>query len=74
MLVVVGINEELQMIRVLVIPLMMMVICGVVILAAKQSVHGTADSGWAFIDTKCSSCFSLINEDWIPFFDDRSAR
>ena len=27
MLVVVGINEELQMIRVLVIPLMMMVIC-----------------------------------------------
>ena len=49
MLVVVGINEELQMIRVLVIPLMMMVICGVVILAAKakQSVHGTADSGWA---------------------------
>lgn len=37
------------MIRVLVIPLMMMVICGVVILAAKakQSVHGTADSGWA---------------------------
>ena len=65
MLVVVGINEELQMIRVLVIPLMMMVICGVVILAAKQSTMAaaelSADSGWAFIDTKCSSCrhFSL---------------
>ena len=65
MLEVVGINEELQMIRVLVIPLMMMVICGVVILAAKQSTMAaaelSADSGWAFIDTKCSSCrqFSL---------------
>ena len=63
MFVVVGINEELQMIRVLVIPLMMMVICGVVILAAKQSTRAelSADSGWAFIDTKCSSCrqFSL---------------
>ena len=46
-------------------PLMMMVICGVVILAAKQSTMAaaelSADSGWAFIDTKCSSCrhFSL---------------